>query len=292
MPTVISYRSYAKVNLFLDVLRRRRDGYHNIETIFQTVGLADELYFTEQASRIALWCSDPDLDVSDANLVYRAALLLKERTGCAKGVRIQLEKHIPLSAGLAGGSGNAAATLIALNHLWELRLTDGQIRALALELGSDVPYCTVGGTVAAWGRGERLRPLLPLKETWFVLVHPDISVSASRAYNSPLLEFAEERPFAGWTRSFRRAVHLVEHGHWAQAVFNRMEGPVFAGHPNLVAAKHRLLEEGCVAAAMSGSGSTVFGICAGQREALGIAQAFDEYRTSVVSSVPRAVERI
>lgn len=292
MASTISYRSYAKINLYLDVLRRRRDGYHDIETVFQTVGLADELFLTEQPARVSLSCSNPDLDISGSNLVFRAATLLKERTGCPRGVKIQLEKRIPISAGLAGGSGNAAATLIALNHLWDLQLTDIQIRDVALELGSDVPYCTIGGTVAARGRGEELVPLPPLKETWFILIHPGIAVSASRVYNDPLLEFSVEKPFAGWTRSFRRAMRLVLQGDYARAVFNRMEGLVFAGRPDLAEAKQKLLDKGCVAAGMSGSGATIFGICTSQREALGIAGTLEQYKTSVVCSVPMAVERI
>lgn len=161
MPTDIAYRSYAKINLYLDVLGRRRDDYHNIETIFQSVDLADELFFSDQPSRITLVCSVPELGTVESNLVYRAATLLKERTGCPLGARIQLEKRIPIAAGLAGGSSNAAATLVALNTLWNLRLTANAIRTLALELGSDVPYCTVGGTMAAMRRGEDLRPLPP-----------------------------------------------------------------------------------------------------------------------------------
>jgi len=292
MPSTIRYRSYAKINLYLDILRQRRDGYHNIETLFLTVSLADTLAFTEQSSRITLVTSVSELESGESNLVYRAAALLKKRTGCPQGVHITLEKRIPIAAGLAGGSGNAAATLVALNRLWDLRLTTPALQALALELGSDVPFCTVGGLAAATGRGEQLQALLPLRPTWFLLLHPPVAVSASRVYNNPALEHSRERPFAGKTRAFRKAIRALEQDALEAVVFNRMEIPVFADHPQLAAAKQELLDKGCLAAAMSGSGSTLFGVCTSQKMAEKIAASFNGYETSVVRNVPMGVECI
>ncbi len=292
MATVITYRSYAKINLYLDVLDRRRDGYHNIETIFQSVSLADELQFEDGEPRVRLSCSTPELDTGESNLVYRAAMLLKERTGYSGGARIRIEKRIPIAAGLAGGSGNAAATLVALDALWELRLTLRQLHTFALELGSDVPFCAVGGTIAATRRGEAMTPLPPVAEVWFVLLHPPIAVSASRVYNSPQLEHSHERPFAGKTASFRKAIHTLAHGELARVLFNRMESAVFATHPHLEEAKARLLEAGCTAAAMSGSGPTLFGVCANHNAARQIAEAFPDYPTSIVTTVPIGVEKL
>ncbi len=291
MSTQIGYYAYGKLNLYLEVLDRRRDGYHNIETLFQTVDLADTLTFVEQASRVSVLCSEPALESVESNLVYRAAILLQEHTGTRQGARIQLEKKIPIAGGMAGGSTNAAATLVGLNTLWGLRLSSARIRALALELGSDVPYCTVGGTAAATGRGEAITPLAPLTRTWFVLVHPPLAVSASRVYNSPSLGHSTESRFAGRTRSFRRAIQALENHDFPALVFNRMEAPVFETHPQLEIAKAKLLEAGCVAAAMSGSGPTLFGVCRNKREAVRIAEGLRDYRTSVVSSVPTALER-
>ena len=292
MSSQLLYRSYAKINLYLDVLKRRRDGYHNIETIFQTVDLCDELSFAEEPHRIAITCSTPDLDTGEGNLVYKAAALLRGKYAVRQGARIHLEKHIPIAAGLAGGSGNAAAALIALNVLWDLRLPAEILRAHALELGSDVPYCTLGGAALATGRGEQLAPLPPLKSGWFVLLHPPIAVSAARTYNHELMTRNEETAFAGRTRSFRRALRHHARGDFAQLVFNRMETPVFHDFPHLAEAKHRLLEAGCTAAAMSGSGSTLFGVCAAKRDAGRVAEQFPEFRTSVVKPVPVGVERI
>ena len=292
MSTALWYRSYAKVNFYLDVLEKRTDGYHNIETIFQSVSLYDDLSFVEQANRVSLTCNLPDFVPSEENLAYRAAMLLKERTNCPFGASIKLKKNIPVAAGLAGGSGNAAATLVALNTLWDLRLAPGIILGLALELGSDVPYCTRGGMVAARMRGEEMMGLPAVHKTWLVLVHPEVAVSAARVYNSPLLEYSGEKPFAGWTRSFRKAANALEKGNFAGSVFNRMEGPVFDSLPQLAETKQRLLSLGCVAAAMSGSGPTLFGVCMNKREATGVSEAIKDFRTSVVHTTPTALERV
>lgn len=288
----MTYRSYAKINLYLDVLNRRRDGFHNIETVFQTVSLFDELTFEDHPNIVSITCSNTELDTGEGNLVYRAAMLLRTRTNCTSGARIHLEKHIPIAAGLAGGSGNAAATLVALNKLWDLRLSGERLRELALELGSDVPYCTVGGAMAATRRGEELSPIPPLPETWFILIHPPLAVSAGHAYNHPLLERNEEPVFAGRTASFRGVLRMLRDGDIPCAIFNRMERPVLHEHPQLAELKQRLLGLGCHAAAMSGSGPTIFGLCENKRTAARIAEMLPEHRSSVVNTVPHGVERV
>ena len=292
MTNMLTFRSHAKINLYLDVLDRRPDGFHNIETIFQTVSLADELTVAEAPSGVVLTCSRPDLDCGPGNLVCRAAALLLARTGCVRGARIHLEKHIPVAAGLADGSGNAAATLDALNRLWKLGLTPAQLQAFGLELGSDVPYCLVGGTQGATGRGEQLVPLPPVPQTWCVLAHPPIQVSTAAVYHSPRLFRNTETPSAGRTRTFQCALDALSAGDWAQAVFNRMETPVFEQHPDLETLKCRLLEAGCVAAAMSGSGPTVFGICSSREQAERAAEALAPYATSVVKTVDTALRAV
>jgi 4-diphosphocytidyl-2-C-methyl-D-erythritol kinase len=260
--------SYAKINLYLDVLRRREDGYHNIETIFQTVSLHDELSFADDPSgRVTLTCSRPGLETGDTNLVRRAAALLRGHTGCARGAAIHLEKNIPVAAGLAGGSGNAAATLSGLNVLWKLGLSAAELGVLALQLGSDVPYCLRGGLMAGTLRGEETAPVEAPRSWWYVLAHPPIAVSTAAVYNHPLLEKNTEPLVDGRTASFRRAIGALAAGDMGTVVFNRMERPVFAMHPVLAEVKARLLGAGCLAAAMSGSGPTLFGVCAGPEEA-------------------------
>lgn len=290
--TTLTYRSFAKLNLYLEVLGRREDGYHNIETIFQTVGLSDELRFTACADAVTLECDSPDLGAPEENLAWRAAMLLRERCSCERGVHIELDKRIPVAAGLAGGSGNAAATLVALNQLWELGLSEEELRAFGLELGSDVPYCIVGGTVAATGRGEALDPLAALHETAFVLLHPPIQVSTARVYNHPLLRKSDEKPLDDKTASFKVALGLLSKGAIADVVSNAMEMPVFSEHPELSVLKQRLLDAGCAASLMSGSGPTIFGVCRNVDHAAEVASAIPEVASSVVTSVPHGVESL
>ncbi len=285
MPAELTCRSYAKINLYLDVLARRPDGFHNIETIFQTVGLWDELTLTSQPSGIALECSVPCLGTGPDNLVHRAATLLQDRTGCTRGAHIILKKNIPIAAGLAGGSGNAAACLVALNDLWELELPPETLSECALELGSDVPYCMLGGTAAATGRGEELAPLDALAETWFVLVHPQLHVSAAQVYGSPLLRRNSEERADGRTAGFQHAIDLLGAGDWPGLIFNTMEEPVFHDYPELAQLKARLLEAGCCAAVMSGSGPTVFGVAASEALARTAARTLHGHTTSVVPCV-------
>lgn len=287
--TVKTYQSYAKINLYLDVVGKRPDGYHDIETIFQTVSLADRLMFEERPGRLTMECSGADLDCGPTNLVLRAAALLKERAGDVGGVHVLLDKRIPVAAGLAGGSGNAAATLVALNDLWELGLTTTDLEELALELGSDVPYCLRGGTVAATGRGEVMTPLNPIPETWFVLVHPAIQVSTAEVYGGLRIESGSERAAGEFSLRFDTAIRGLQSGSWSECVFNAMEPFVFEKHPVLGDIKTRLLEAGCPAAAMSGSGPTLFGVCTSQPHARTVAERLDGFRTSVVSSVPSGV---
>ena len=292
MPDTSVYRSYAKINLFLDVLDRRPDGYHNIETIFQTVTLSDSLAFARQEHGIELTCSVPELPTGGDNLVCRAAQLLLELAGVREGARIRLDKEIPVAAGLAGGSGNAAAALVALNELWGLGLGEDELLGMGARLGADVPYCIVGGTVAATGRGDELTPLPPAPPAWFVLLHPPISVSTASVYNSPALAHNLETPVDGRTPTFQRALDALRAGDWARVVFNRMESAVFPGHPELAKGKQRLVDAGCVAAAMSGSGPTLFGVCEDEGQAREVAAAFRDMRVSVVQANPAGVTRL
>ncbi len=290
--TTIAFQSYAKINLYLQVLGRRDDGYHNIETIYQTVDLSDELRFSLKPRDVTLECTSPALAGVEENLAWKAAALLKERCDCDEGVHIELHKRIPVAAGLAGGSGNAAATLTALNHLWRLGLSGTALREIALELGSDVPYCTVGGTMAATGRGENLTPLEPLPETAFLLVHPPAQVSAGRVYNHPLLAKSDEKPLDDMTASLKLAIGMLQKGAIADVLHNVMESVVFAEHPELAVLKQKLLDAGCSAALMSGSGSTLFGVCKDRDHAREAASGFTEVDTSVVASVARGIQRL
>jgi len=171
---VIKAYAYAKINITLEVLGRRKDGYHDVATIMQEVDLKDALHF-ERASSLVVDCDDTEIRLSD-NLVLKAAKLLKKESGYKGGARITLKKGIPVAAGLGGGSSDAGATLIALNKLWKLRLSFEALVELAAALGSDVPYFIRGGTALAEGRGERVTPLPPLPELWVVFLKPSVQV--------------------------------------------------------------------------------------------------------------------
>jgi len=290
MRDAIRLRSYAKINLYLDVLPQRPDGFHNIETVFQTVGLFDELAIEARDNDINLRCSNPELDCGPTNLVYRAATLLQERAGCTLGAEMYLDKRIPVAAGLAGGSGNAAAALVGLNAVWNLGFTDAELERFGLELGSDVPYCIRGGTVAATGRGEIMEQLAPMPKTWCVLAHPALHVSTRAVYTSPLLVKNPDTPVDGRTTSFCLALANLAAGDVAGMLFNRMEIPVFTMHPELATIRQNLVDAGCFAARMSGSGPTVFGLCASETQALAVVTALKPLRCSAVPFVNAGVE--
>ena len=176
---MLALKAHAKVNLTLEVLGRRDDGYHDIASIFQTVELHDTLTL-EPADSITLKCDRPELESED-NLALRAARLLSEHTGCGKGARIGLEKGIPVSSGLGGGSSDAAAILRGLNRLWGLNLSHAELGPLAAQLGSDVPFFLHGGTAMVHGRGERVRPLPPADLQWMVILTPEIPLPRKTA---------------------------------------------------------------------------------------------------------------
>lgn len=287
----VTYRSFGKINLYLDVLDRRPDGFTNIETIFQTISLWDELRVEAGGEGIEFTCSDPGLCAPEDNLVYRAAKLIREHAGVTDGVRIHLDKRLPVAAGLAGGSGNAAATLIALNDLWSLGFSGAALAEMALALGSDVPYCLSGGTVAATGRGEVMEVLPAIAPQWLVLVHPPLAITAGHAYGHPRLTRNLDPVVDGKTAAFRTALSRLAAGDVAGMLFNRMESGVVHDHPELASIKARLREYGCEASAMSGSGPTVFGLCADEASARRAGEQFDDYRFSVIQTAPRGVDR-
>ena len=170
---MIKYLAPAKINLVLEVLGERSDGYHEIRSLVQTVSLCDSLEF-ELADAISLKCNEPSLQSSD-NLVIRAAELLRNLRGCQKGARIKLEKRIPWGVGLGGGSSDASATLMALNKLWTLNMTNADLVGIAARLGSDVPLFLHRGTTMVEGRGEKVTPLDAISTLWFVLVVPPMA---------------------------------------------------------------------------------------------------------------------
>jgi 4-diphosphocytidyl-2-C-methyl-D-erythritol kinase len=270
MTRSLTLAAHAKINLYLDVLGRLPNGYHAVETLYQSVALADTLHVERRASGVVLESDDPNIPRGNANLVVRAAELFFRFTGIAGGVHVGLDKRIPMGAGLGGGSADAAGTLCALNVLYGTRYPKGVLARLGARIGADVPFCVRGGTAWGFGTGRHLRPAPPLAGGHVLLVNPGAHVDTAWAYRAlrmPLL-----RPPARHMRLTSRPEHDTILRAWARALaepmrleeacvplLNRFDDVVCGAHPTVAAARDALRSRGAVAA-MSGSGATVFGI--------------------------------
>ncbi len=249
-------RTSAKVNLALEVLGKRGDGYHEIATVLQAVDLFDRLTM-ETADILSLHADDPELPTDDGNLVMRAARLLQKTAGIEKGARLRLQKRIPVAAGLGGGSSDAAATLLGLNRLWGLRWPRARLQELAVELGMDVPFFLGTGRAVARGRGERLQVLPGGGGYALVLVNPRTPLSTREVYG---------RVPAGWhaeptgTERVIEALRRRNVAALAAALTNNLERVVEPVLPVIGRMKAALLAAGALGAIMSGSGPTVFGL--------------------------------
>ena len=261
-------RAPAKVNLFLEVLARRSDGYHDIASFMIAVSLLDTLEFMEESSGVVqLHCDHPDLSTGPENLISRAAALLRERTGCARGARIRLIKRIPMAAGLAGGSTDAAAALAGLNLLWRLGLSSAELAALGAELGSDVPFFF--STPAAWctGRGEQV---VPASLGWpldLVLLCPPFGLSTADVYRAVAVP---EHPASG--DGLRRAAAAGDVLAMGQQLHNRLQPVAERLRPEIAALYARLRALRPAGQLMSGSGTSLFALCRDHSEALRIAR--------------------
>lgn len=268
--------SPCKVNLILNILGKRPDGFHELETVMQPVPVFDTIVCEDGGSGITLACNHPDLPTGSENLVYRAAEKFQKAAGSEAGLRIRLEKRIPLAAGLGGGSGNAATTLRALNELWGHPLGAAQLQELAAELGSDVPFFLQDRPALGLGRGEKVQPLdcFPaLRGIWIILIHPGFGVSTPWAYKN-LARFPADlngRP--------GRAQKLVQalNGNLEEAAAdfcNSLEAPVLKKFPLLEIFQEFLRAHGALVALMSGSGSTTFALARGEEAARGLKDKF------------------
>lgn len=254
----------AKINLVLEVLGRRNDGYHEILSIFHAIDLCDILVF-ELDEGISLRSGEPSLEFED-NLVVKAARLLKETTGCRRGVRIKLEKRIPRGVGLGGGSSDAASTLCELNQLWELRLPTSELAKLASKLGSDVSFFVYGGTALMGGRGEKLIQLITHPLTYFVLLIPPLPgmpQKTRQAYTNLRVDHFTKRQFIA-----RALGSLVQHKCINYSfLFNVFEGVAFEFFPGLNEYWERFRQAGAASVHLAGSGPTLFTMFSSEQEA-------------------------
>lgn len=258
MNDTVTLKALAKINLGLDVLGRRDNGYHDVRMVMQTIYLYDNVTMekTEEAG-IQLECNLFYLPVDETNIAYKAAKLLMDEFDIKEGVRIVLDKHIPVAAGLAGGSANAAAVLVGMNRLFSLGLSGQELMERGVSLGADVPYCVMRGTVLAEGIGEILTPLPPLPKCYVLIAKPGISVSTKTVYEKlDSQEITEHPDIDGILEGLdKQDIHKV-----AASMGNVLETVTIGDYPIIEEIKHVMKEEGALNAMMSGSGPTVFGI--------------------------------
>lgn len=264
MSTLIK-KAYAKINLGLDVLRRREDGYHEVKMIMQTVGIHDVLTFREEADGVLVLTVDSmQIPDNEDNLIIKAARLLLQTAGIQKGVSINLQKNIPVAAGMAGGSTDAAATLVGLNELFGLAYSKEDLQKMGVKLGADIPYCIMGGTALSEGIGEKLSPLPAPPAAYLVVAKPDLMISTKYVYENLHANSLTEHP------DIDAMVEALKDQDLHKLCFlmgNVLETVTEKENPIITELKALMIEEGAIGSLMSGSGPTVFGIFEDQDKA-------------------------
>ncbi len=265
---MLAKASCCKVNLLLNVLGKRPDGYHELETVMHSVDLCDRLEFERGGSGIRLTCTDLRLPVNSKNLVFRAAALFLRTISVEEGIRIHLDKHIPIAAGLGGGSGNAAATLLALNELFGHPFEPSKLAQMAASLGSDIPFFLQSNPALATGRGETITPLgfFPaLRGTYLVLVHPGFGISTPWAYEQ-LARFPSAAQGTAGRAQQLISMLQTDAAAGGREFYNSLELPALRKYPLLELFQENFRENGALGTLMSGSGSTTFAL-AGSKDA-------------------------
>lgn len=246
----------AKINLALDIIAQRSDGYHLVDMVMQSIRLSDQVTL-ESAGRIELSCNLPGLPVDEGNLAWRAARLLQETAGVSTGVRITIDKKIPVAAGLAGGSADAAAVLIGLNDLWELGLSQSELMRIGVRLGADVPFCIMKGTARAEGIGERLTAINRALKSKVLLVTPNCQVSTAQVYQQLKIESIKKHPQIPLVIA---ALEAGDHRALFEAWGNVLEAVVLAENSPVAQVKAYFNSFGLNNCLMSGSGPSVFAL--------------------------------
>ncbi len=265
---MVTVEANAKINLTLDILGKRPDGYHEVAMVMQTVGLHDTVTLEKRPQGISLTINVPWLKADEKNLAWRAAALVQEKFGLTGGVHIELTKRIPVAAGLAGGSADAAAVLKGMSELYALNLSDEQLCELGASLGSDIPFCLLGGTMLATGRGEVLKRLPDMPETWVVLVKPRISVSTAWAYQNYDAQGAAKHPD---NEAIQQEIARGNRKGVAKLLCNVLESVTINKYDVIERYKQMMLDNGAMASMMSGSGPTVFALAQSREQAEKIA---------------------
>ena len=252
-------RAHAKINLYLDVVGKREDGYHNLETIFHSIGLHDDVILRKQRTKgITIHCEHPAVPCDSRNLAYQAAQLLSDTVGGIGGIAIDIHKRIPVAAGLAGGSANAAAALHGVSELFGLGLTQETLMHLGAQLGADVPFCLHGGAALGLGIGDQLTRLPALPDLPLLLLNPGIEISTAAIFKKLNFRLTTREKDSIIIRTYIEKGDVLSIG---KNLYNLLEIPVFSEHPEIAVLKTELSTQyGCCGALMSGSGATLFAI--------------------------------
>ena len=253
----IVLKARAKINLSLDVLKKRRDGYHEVRMIMQTLDLHDEVYLEENKSSILIECDNVNVPSGDENIAFKVARLVLNEYGIKNGVAIKINKKIPVSAGLAGGSSNASAVIKGLNALFNINMSEKEMMDLGKQIGADVPYCIKGGTALAEGIGEEIKELKQLPYIPVLLVKPNISISTAWAYQNIDADKILIRPD---TNQLVKAINDGNINYLARNMKNVFEEVATKKYEIIKEIKQKLLSNGALGSMMSGSGPSVFGI--------------------------------
>jgi 4-diphosphocytidyl-2-C-methyl-D-erythritol kinase len=254
--------SPAKINLYLRIVGKRPDGYHDLETVMLPLDFGDQITLRSRKTGITLACDDPRLPTNDSNLALRAARVMAEALHLEKGAAIRLKKRTPLAAGLGGGSSNAAAALLGLNRLWKLNVPSEELHAFAASLGSDINFFMAGGAALCRGRGEKIEPIPCNFSGAILLVNPGFGISTKWAYESWARAAAESRLTAPppEVSLLLRALAEDDLPGVSRCLFNSLEAPSIRKFPVLELIKDAMRDGGATGALMSGSGATVFGL--------------------------------
>lgn len=285
----VNVRCAAKLNLYLDVIQRRNDGYHEIETLFQPVSLWDELFLSPAPKGIVVTGDDPAVPWDESNLCHRAARTLFDRMGFGGGVAIEVRKLIPAGAGLGGGSSDAAGTLVGLNVLMNFRLGSDDLAELALEIGSDVPFFIGGRPAIGRGRGEELETVTGLPGGWILIVKPNITISTAWAYEQLKLLLTAESGGAKLSELLDGIKYFPEK---KLATHNSFERGIVEHFPEIAGVLAALKREGAFLCALSGTGAACFALFSEEERAKEVRKRFTEkgFFLSIVRPVYQAIE--
>ena len=254
----LKFKTPAKINLGLHIHKKRDDGFHELETLFQMVAWFDEVELEETQRNVELFCDTPGIPNDETNLVVKAARLLQNLfPGKCGGVKIKLKKNIPSGAGLGGGSGNAAGVLLALNVLWNLKIPRYDLISIASELGSDVPFFLMSPCAIGTGKGEVLQPVESPISFYILMIYPGFPISTPWVYGNLKLKLTKSENNISILKNYIMRSEFAQLG---AALYNDLEPVVFKRYPEILTMKNELLNSGAEGALLSGSGSTVFGI--------------------------------